>query len=154
MQNAPVPALVIAARRRELREDIERLRAELETLEARDAEYETAERVLASIGGGAVKTETVTGVEDEQPVPATVPDMIATVVQEAYAASRRGVTAGEIFATIQQRWKPDAKSDGVRPVIWRLTKAGRIKKKGKFYYPKADPAGESPTPTMLNGSRG
>ena len=156
MQNATTTAFVIADLRKKLQGDIERKRAELEELLAQDAEYQTAERVLLSIGATAIAPEAKSPAQaddkaKDDDAPSTVPDMIIAVIQEAYAESHRGVTGGEIFATIQRRWKPDAKSDGVRPVIWRLEKGGRIKKKGKFYYPKSDVEAEAAPQTTQNG---
>jgi hypothetical protein len=141
------PLALINGRRSVIRQRVKELRAEVDTLVAEEGELDAAERVFLRLApeGAQLKQRledlnpsAFDGGDDDDAADSatsTVPGMITTIINEVYQDGHRGVTGSEIFASIRKRWRPEIKTDSVRPVIWRLAKADRIKKRGKFYYP-------------------
>lgn len=154
------PAVVAIPRRREeIRRRIEARRAEItiaqqeiDALLTEDGELDTAERVIARLCaplGGRADAEIASSPWDDPDESndvegtdgadgKTVPAMIIAAVHVKYAQEHRGITGVEIFSTIRRLWRPEIQSNRVRPVIWRLVNERRIRKKGKFYYPRPE----------------
>ena len=63
-----------------------------------------------------------------QQAPTTVPDMIVRVLQDEGPMS-----ANLIIGAIKGHWKPDIDPNNVRPTLWRLVQADRLRKRGELY---------------------
>jgi hypothetical protein len=50
------------------------------------------------------------------------------------ALSQNGaLTSGEVIETIKVNWNESINPENVRPTLWRLVQAGRLKKRGDRY---------------------
>lgn len=134
-----------------LREAIAKLETEIEkvTLEFESrlapltqqlADYRTAEKVWANflkpaiprIRPGIVVKLPASKKPDNIP---TVPDMIIKVLEDVQAnLLEDGITPEAILAEIRRRWWPEARSNDVGPIAWRMAvKEGRLEKIGSLY---------------------
>jgi hypothetical protein len=43
------------------------------------------------------------------------------------------LTSGEVIETIKVNWNESINPENVRPTLWRLVQAGRLKKRGDRY---------------------
>lgn len=73
----------------------------------------------------------------------TVPVMVFEALAAADMLGKPGLPPKEITAYIRQKWWPDAPSDSIGPIVWRMwSKDKRLDKIGELYALKSDPAGE------------
>jgi hypothetical protein len=89
----------------------------------------------------------------------TVPHMIAEVLSLRALLDGPGAALApkEILAEIRRLWWPDARTNDVSPILWRLAKEGRLAKTGKTYSlpkeetPAVQPAGASERRPLSEG---
>jgi len=137
----------------DVEDEIERLSERIAALRVEAADIKTAQRVLGSIqavdddtfdfntAARFVKVERVMleldGVDmRRRQKPASlpsVPDMIHKVVADAKEAGFDGLEPKVILAEIQRIWWPEATSESVGPIAWRMSKQGRLVKDGPVY---------------------
>jgi hypothetical protein len=132
---------LLRARRREIADEAKELRSRLTSLEAEDAELESAEKVLLRFG--AVPSEPVSRPTSEfsgkpEGTP-TTPNMILALLREAQGQGKPGLEPKEMQISISKRWWPSVKSEDVGPTAWRMWKAGRLNKIGSLYQIKNVP---------------
>jgi hypothetical protein len=69
-----------------------------------------------------------TAAPEEPAEPKTLPDMIFAALSQNGA-----LTSGEVIETIKVNWNESINPENVRPTLWRLVQAGRLKKRGDRY---------------------
>ncbi|NEW96294.1 hypothetical protein [Rhodopseudomonas sp. BR0G17] len=138
---------MLRARRREIAEEAQDLRARLEKLAIEDAELESAEKVLMRFGAvpneppARPASELASGKPEGTP---TTPNMILALLKEAKAQGKTGLEPREMQMLISKRWWPTVKSEDVGPTAWRMWKANRLAKQGSLYMLKQSEAAGFP----------
>ncbi|QSF54654.1 hypothetical protein [Brevundimonas fontaquae] len=149
-------AEIVRDRLDEIEDELDRLNARIASLRAEAAELEVAQRVLARLhvddeADDADLSRAVvprpeaflpTGGTRRKPtsLPA-VTDMILKVLENAEKAGIDGLEPRIILAEIQRVWWPDASSESVGPIAWRMSQQGRLRKDGPVYsLPKKESA--------------
>lgn len=139
----------------DVEDEIERLSERIAALRAEAIDIKTAQRVINSIqidgdeetnftSNVAMRTDdlktAISGLKKlelaRKQKPANVPpvpDMIHKVVANAQAAGFDGLEPRLILKEIQRIWWPDATSESVGPIAWRMSKQGRLVKDGPVY---------------------
>jgi hypothetical protein len=75
----------------------------------------------------------------------TVPEMILSVLLRPHLLDDPGMEPKDITAKIREKWWPDAPSQSVGPIAWRMwKKEGRLVKDGNLY--SLPPSGERTKP--------
>jgi hypothetical protein len=161
---------------RNLKGEIEGLRAVLASKEARLDELTIAERVLSSLedqevqgtatfsGTGTLTADAVvvkpkwSNKRDSKPVGIpTMPAMIVTALKEAREDGRKGMEPKDIAAFIARRWWPTVTINAVGPIVWRMYKQGKLsKRESKYFLPKRDEGSDASTsePSSATGAGG
>lgn len=127
---------LITNRKREVEQEIARLRQSITSYEAELTELDTALRVLSRLSGAERGS---TGEADQQkPAEAsgqtfrplkTMPNMILDVLQEAYDDGERdGLEPKEILRRIKAWYGIDPRPEAVSPICWRMWKRGQLVK--------------------------
>lgn len=86
----------------------------------------------------------------------SVNDMIIKVLEDAREADFDGLEPRVILAEIQRIWWPDATTESVGPIAWRMSQQGRLEKTGSVYsLPKSKSAGlEGPADPLASEQEG
>lgn len=121
-----VDIAAIEKRRREIVEEIDRLKREMEELdmalrvisrfEAKDVEESAPEPVAAKLG--PVRPDGIP----------TNYDMAEVILRDAVNAGRRGLTAAEMVEEIGRRWWPGVQGPQILPIMYQFAKRGRLLK--------------------------
>lgn len=141
---------LITTRRLELDVLRKQLEKKLSELEAEDAELAQAERVIERLQllqaepvtpSGRVRlrrrpSSEPTVPREGEPRPEGIPttrEMIVTVLTEAKAAGKRGLTGKQLAMAIGERWWPGIGFNSVLPEASRLVKKDIIRKKVRLF---------------------
>lgn len=135
-----VDPISLAARRKEIAEQIARLKQEGDEL---DIALRVLERYGAASSKGteyrasAAEVEATAAAVNGAPRPSGTPtnfEMLQFVLASAEKEGRDGLTANEVVEAIRERYWPGLTSHQILPSIYGFKKAGRVKKTaaGKF----------------------
>jgi hypothetical protein len=140
----------IQARRKTLENAIAKSRATIAAMEAKLAELEIAERVIASLDDegdslaeiiGASTQEESTGKPSGTP---TMTDMIIEALQDARRRGAKGLEPKEMVDYIAKKWWPNVPSNAVGPIAWRMQDRGELRKRdSRYFLPKQEDNDES-----------
>lgn len=128
---------LILNRRREVEQEIGRLKTRLSDMQTELVELETAERVFARLSGAK---RPQTGKADEQkpaeapklstgqPIKMSVPQKIQHVLAEAYRQGLPHLEPKDIAKRVNEKWPGTGKSENIGAIVWRMWKAKRLVK--------------------------
>ena len=132
---------VILIRRREVEQEIARLKSSISAMEAELVDLATAERVIARLTG-AERPTVGTGHSEKSPevsgakpsdIP-TMPQMITEVLSKAHRRGRISMTPKEIAAEIAESLWPEVQGEAVSSIVWRMWKRGQLSKHADGLY--------------------
>ena len=136
----------IQARRKSIAAEMAEIQQELEALTKEDNELAIAERVLIRLSlksGAEEAAEQVTGevsaAAEKEPSggkPAglpPVPDMILEALRHAFTHGAPGLEPNGILSYIKGRYWPEATTNKVGPIAWRMWKHDQLDKRGSIY---------------------
>jgi hypothetical protein len=63
----------------------------------------------------------------------TMPEMISAILIEAETEGHVKLESQEIIQRVRAKWWPDAQSNDISPLLWRLSKTGKLIKMGTAY---------------------
>ncbi|MEA2841824.1 MAG: hypothetical protein QOF41_3154 [Methylobacteriaceae bacterium] len=145
----PTPAdlAILREAKKALEAELDKLTLEFESraepIKKQLADFEAAERVWTSLIAKPFETNprpkplrAIRPATSKKPdhLP-TVPDMIVRVLEHVQANTLEdGLTPEAILAEIRSRYWPEARSNDVGPIVWRMAvKEGRLQKIGALY---------------------
>jgi hypothetical protein len=139
---------LVAARRREIEAESERLSARLDALKAELSDLEATERVLGRLvtqGGnpttleaapldfGTAKKIQETVSTAKPPNTPTIARMIVEALKDAAAKGAPGLQPAGMTSYIAKRWWPEVPGVAISPIAWRMWKHGQLQKDGALY---------------------
>ena len=129
---------LITNRRRDVEQEIVRLRQTIALRETELTELEMAERVIVRLTGSIGAMAGGSDTEFKAAVPRAIardkrplPEMILTVMQDKLAEGISGMEPKNVAAIIRERWRPDIAGTYVSTTFWRMMKGGLLEKVGK-----------------------
>jgi glucose-6-phosphate-specific signal transduction histidine kinase len=112
-----------------------RLNARLTELSAEADDIKAALRVIERYAPlpevGATPGEGVDKAAPSEKKKVTLPDAILEIVRDLDVFG--GATARTILQQLDQRFDVNADSNSVRPTLWRMVQAGRLRRQGDYY---------------------
>ncbi|MBX3579569.1 MAG: hypothetical protein KF723_20380 [Rhizobiaceae bacterium] len=126
---------LISNRKREVEQEIARLRRTIDSYEVELSELDTVMRVISRLEGSG---RTPPGAASQQKPAAesgqvfrpldTMPAMIIAMLTEAREAGEPGLEPKEIARRIETIYGIKPRADGVSPICWRMWKRGQLTK--------------------------
>jgi hypothetical protein len=126
---------LILTRRREVEQEIARLKTRLGEMDVELAELDTAGRVMARLSGAkwppvgeANERQSATVIVPAAHARLTTPDMIIAALANARARGLRGLEPKEIARYINDHLAPNVKGEYISSICWRMWKRGQLRK--------------------------
>jgi hypothetical protein len=138
METETAKIRLIRDKRQAIDDEIAKLESKLVSLRDQAKDFETAERVLASLGfydkefpSRATnqllsKKEPNPGATGKPPGIPTMPEMITEVLRRNNQLTDETKTPSQVLDAIKKEWWATATSTDISPVMWRMAKEGRL----------------------------